>query len=254
MSFVALDAAPVQRVTGPMGAADNPASDRVVHDFFGEARTRQPGPQGFLVDFEGETTVGAHFHPVDQFQVFFGGPGSWYQRHPIDELMVHYADAYTTYGPFGTEGGLLRFFTLRPDHSTLTAYMPGSRDKLLRKGRRNVHVSLTEQAGRCPAPGDAAVHTALADGDGLSVHLVTLGPEARIALPTASTPRGEYRCVVSGAIVVDDTPYGPRSLGWYERDEAPATVESGPDGLALLVLRFPPDTTAHLAETAGSVR
>ena len=54
-----------------------------------------------------------HFHRQNQFQVFVGGSGSL-GRHALAPVVVHYAGAYTGYGPLlaGPEG--IQYFTLRP--------------------------------------------------------------------------------------------------------------------------------------------
>ena len=101
----------------------------------------------------------AHFHEVDQFQVFFGGAGATYQRHEVPWAMLHYADAYTTYGPFQAGGSTLRFFTLRARPTLGTHYMPESRDKLVRRGRRTLHLALEPEAP--PPPGEGVRGPAL---------------------------------------------------------------------------------------------
>ena len=82
-------------------------------------------PKGFVGEvYNG--TLRAHFHPVDQFQILLGEEGSFYQRQPVPKFMLHYADAFATYG---TEMflALIRrfaFFTLREIPSTGLYYMP----------------------------------------------------------------------------------------------------------------------------------
>ena len=54
-----------------------------------------------------------HFHRQNQFQVFVGGSES-IGRHALAPVVVHYAGAYTDYGPrvAGPKG--IQYFTLRP--------------------------------------------------------------------------------------------------------------------------------------------
>src|SRR5215467_525480 len=68
--------------------------------YFGEHGRVEPGPEGFMLKFRPGAGLPAHFHDVNQFQVFFGSPGATFGRHAIPELMVHYAAAGTLYGPF----------------------------------------------------------------------------------------------------------------------------------------------------------
>ena len=67
--------------------------------------------------------------------------------------MLHYADAYTTYGPFGTGEAPLQLFTLRRQASEITGFMPKDRDKLVRRGRRNLHVDLGPAMKQVAEPG-----------------------------------------------------------------------------------------------------
>src|SRR5436189_5271805 len=82
------------------------ATVREFHNVFGETRlfydvyANELGPQAFLVRMRENNIVHPHFHNVDQFQLFFESPHASYQRTAISSILVHYADAFTTYGPF----------------------------------------------------------------------------------------------------------------------------------------------------------
>lgn len=69
-------------------------------------------PTVFLVEQPANTTLKTHFHGENQFQVFVRGSGS-IGRETISPMTVHYAGAYTGYGPLlsGPEG--LFYFTIR---------------------------------------------------------------------------------------------------------------------------------------------
>ncbi|HEX9506417.1 MAG TPA: hypothetical protein VGA62_10480, partial [Acidimicrobiia bacterium] len=55
--------------------------------------------------------------PMNQFQVFFPAPGAWYKRRSLHSVLVHYVDAFVTYGPFGSADQPLEFYTLRAEAS-----------------------------------------------------------------------------------------------------------------------------------------
>src|SRR5678816_3651970 len=69
-------------------------------------------PTVFLVEQAPNVSLRTHFHRQNQFQIFVRGSGT-IGRHPLGPLMVHYAGAYSGYGPLvaGPEG--LAYFTLR---------------------------------------------------------------------------------------------------------------------------------------------
>ena len=203
--------------------------------FFGSAKSLEPGPQGFLIEnVPPGTTVPPHFHEVDQFQLFFGGDGSWYGATPIGPIFVHYVDAYSTYGPFGTGAqGRMEFYTLRATPTLETHYMPASREKLRgHVGRRNLHVNI-DPAGGLGGCGERA----LSDDDGLAVDLIRLSPDEALAVD-GSGGGSAYHCVVAGEIAIGDVVYGPRSLGYSEAGSDLRGV-AGPQGASVLTMRFP---------------
>jgi len=204
--------------------------------FFGSAKSLEPGPQGFLIEnVPPGTTVPPHFHEVDQFQLFFGGGGSWYGATPIGPLFVHYVDAYSTYGPFGTGvDAPMEFFTLRATPTLETHYMPASRDKLRgRVGRRNLHVDI-DPNDHGPDGGGARF---LEGDDGLAVELIHLatGEELKIA---GGEGGPAYHYVVAGEITVGDDVVAPKALG-YSEVGAEFRGVAGAQGATLLTMRFP---------------
>jgi hypothetical protein len=208
-----------------------------VRRFLGDPGQRAPGPQGFMVMLPPGYVGRAHFHEVDQFQVFFGGAGATYQRHEVPWAMLHFADAYTTYGPFQAGSADLHFFTLRAEATLGTHYMPESRDKLVRRGRRTMHLALEREVA--PSPGARSVSTLLAEDDGLRMERVRLG--ARTELTPEATRDGAYLCVLDGTLARGGELVGPRTLGWWPPG-ASDTLAAGDDGVDLVLLSFPTRT------------
>jgi len=213
---------------------------RHLRHFFGDPGQLQPGPQGFMVGLPPHAVGRAHFHEVDQFQVFFPARGATYQRHPVDRVMVHYADGYTTYGPFAAGEAPLEFFTLRAQPTLGTWYMPESRDRLVRRGRRTRHVDVPDAAP--VTAGTAEVTRLLADDDGMAVDRVQLGPGASCRAPGGG-PSGAYLCVLEGDLVHGAT-LGPRTLGWWSPGAPELELRAGPQGCDLVVLTFPRSSAA----------
>jgi hypothetical protein len=218
-----------------------------LREFFGRSDELLPGPQGFLVEVvPPHTSVGAHFHSTDQFQVFFPSEGAWYQRHPIDDVLVHYTDAYTTYGPFGSGAIPMCFYTLRPVASTVTGYMPGSRDRLPYRGQRNTTVDVRSHLRQPRSAGESHIETLIEPhDDGLAAYLLTAGPSA-VASPPSPPARsaGQYLALLTGRIRHNDEWLVERSLGWSWPTSQPAQLEADPDsGFELLILQLPVPTT-----------
>jgi hypothetical protein len=216
----------------------------VVRDYFGASTERLAGPQAFLIEtYPADSETAAHFHSTDQFQIFFPAEGAYYQRTEIRSPLLHYSDAYTTYGPFGTGGAPMGLYTLRRRASEITGYMPKDRDKRVRRGWRNVHVDLGPALEPKTTPGTSRVSTLIEpQDDGLAAYLITAGSDTPVAeLPTDhEQATAQYLCVLEGQLTVGDRVYGPRSLGWRTLDAPlPALASAGVGGFSLLVLQFP---------------
>jgi hypothetical protein len=213
-----------------------------------------PGPQGYLARVAPTHDVGSHFHKVDQFQVMFGAPGAFYQRSQIPRVLVHYADAYSVYGPFGAgPEEEFFFFTLRAAQSTLHGAMPEMRDQLAYRGERQFRVDI-EPLLNSPAPTSGmSVDTLFGpDSDGLAAHLVRLAPGATATPPEGELRTGRYTVGIEGEFDVDGKTYTERSLGWSQGEIDDVTVTAGPMGAAVLFLHLPYPSTpvAHEAAVA----
>jgi hypothetical protein len=223
-----------------------PPERHLVRRMYFDPRTDAPGPQGFLVEMPGPSTNMAHFHEVDQFQLFFGSDGGWYKRHPLPALTVHYTDAYSTYGPFGSNTSeTFKFFTLRPVRSAVAGYMPGAREVLMSQGKlargrkRNYSAEVTIDAA---LPAGSSEHRMLIERepDGLAAELISLGAGSIADAPTKDFQSvGRYYYLVRGSIERDGSTYGVDSLGWAGSDERFPSLVAGSAGCDVLALDFP---------------
>jgi hypothetical protein len=219
--------------------------------FFGAPYVAEPGPQIYINDLDPAVGLPAHFHKVDQFQLFFGTPGAVLGRQPLSSAMVHYTDAYSTYGPFsaGPEASL-KYATIRAIASTFGGVMPAARDELLYRGRRHFTVDLEPHLAPTT---DVVVNDLVKAEDGLAVSLVTLPPlgSTRFDVPAGVT--GRAYCVVTGELVDEHGTYGMHSLGWSEPSSS-AVLAASAAGAAVAVMDFPFPATpvARLAERPDS--
>ena len=85
------------------------------------------GPQAFLVKMhEPGSVIPPHFHVEDEFQVVVAGGGSL-GKHALEGVAVHFAEAYTPYGPIRTGPDGLVFFTQRAIRACTRRSGPPSR-------------------------------------------------------------------------------------------------------------------------------
>ncbi len=214
-------------------------SQSLTLEYFGRGAESITGAEAFVIEVK-DRVLEAHFHPVDQFQILLGRNGSRYQRQEIPPLMLHYADAYSTYGPLSGEQEPLRFFTLRAEPTTVTAFMPADRALLRHRGRRNRHLDPTEHLKEQLVAGAAAVTPLFArESDGLEALLLSGVARATMAIPSTTGVSGQYLYVADGALEIDGRHYGVESLGWIGSGEPGVTVTAGEGGARCILTRFP---------------
>jgi hypothetical protein len=245
--FVSLDEVGAYTLPYPPEGDRNWTASAVVRDCIGQSSAvkgsaSDSGPQAFLVEvFPAQATAGAHFHDSNQFQIFYPAAGAYYKRHAIERPLLHYADAYSSYGPFGAREYPLAFYTLRQSAASLTAYMPRDRDRYgtIRKRGRNITAEVLI-SGPVESPEAIEVETLIeAQDDGLAAYSVRGGPSATITLPSATRSGGQYLCVLSGLLVFQGKEYPARSLGWSPPDSCGGAVVAGESGVHALIMQFP---------------
>ena len=203
------------------------------------------GPQAHLA-IQGSATqeLGAHFHGVEQFQLFVRGTGT-VGRHAMHPGAVHYSDRFTVYGPLrpGPEG--MAYATLRARHDPGAHFMPESRHTLSRLlstsarsagDRRNVTVDLcADRHGE--ATSATGWHDLLADSDGfrVTVHRADSGQPTN---PLAVGGGGAYVAVVAGAVDDEGTARGAGAISWHEPGSSFQAV-AAQNGTRLALLQFP---------------
>src|SRR5690349_4353498 len=82
----------------------------IKENFIGGDRDAR-GPQAFRITWGSGYISKAHFHEVDQFQIFTEGT-AMLGKHPIGPVTLHYSDAYTPYGPIVVGQGPAIFYNL----------------------------------------------------------------------------------------------------------------------------------------------
>lgn len=199
------------------------------------------GPQAFLVEMDQPgAAIPPHFHRVDEFQMVVRGGGTM-GKHPIGVVCVHFAEAYTPYGPIVVGGDGLAFFTLRPAPDSGALYMPGARAQMIRKARRNIAGSAGLDTASERAARAGATTTRLLDGydDGLSAVLLRLGAGQRGTGPDPADGGGQYYLVVAGDVRVEGKALPQWSCAWVAAGERAPALEAGQEGAEVVIAQFP---------------
>jgi hypothetical protein len=210
-----------------IGSAPKPGTPAYGEDIAGEEE-----PQAYLVMQPPHSVTRPHFHQTNQFQVFVHGGGT-VGKVRVDPLTVQYAGGNTPYGPIMAENDGVHYFTLRQTWDSGAKYLPASSDLLVKgKQRQVVGVKL--------GGSDAQTETLIEPTeDGLFAQCITLPPKAKHTLPDSAEGGGQYHVVVSGSLARAGEELPPLSVEFASPDEGPVEIEAGPDGLELLIARFP---------------
>lgn len=221
-------------------------------DFFrGEYLQAPPdaelSPQSFLVEQAANSTILSHFHIQNQFQVVVGGSGSL-GRHMLKPLAVHYAGAYTGYGPVVAGPKGLHYMTLRPMSDPGANFLPEARGALVRGPKRHY---TSEALPRLKADELRALRAPRVtdieplQDDGLAVVQYALPPHASCAALAPATGGGQFMLVVGGSLRHGDATLAFCENLFISADEPAYELHAGEQGAEVLLLQCPPRDPAY---------
>jgi rubredoxin len=235
---VAFDEIGPDRIRKNPGGPDRPASTNF--GFFRATPETPDAPTAFLAQYDPGDRSCAHFHAVDQFQILVKGRGQ-FGRHEVEPYYVHFARAYTPYGPLhaDTEKGWT-FMTLRTRYDPGAQRLPGALPKLQAVKERKPW-QITTRAHFPAAGAGASVRDipGLSDDQGLFVKTLAMAPGARAEAPGPGAGDGQYIVVVKGSLLHDGRERSALTVVHIEPDEPAFGIEAGAQGLEALILNFP---------------
>lgn len=220
-------------------------------DYFIPSSEKDPGPHAYLVEQPAGAVIRPHFHAIDQFQVVVHGSGLL-GRKPVGPVTVHYADAYTGYGPIEAHDEGIFYFSLRPGFDRGARYLPETRDEQLpvRGGRRHrlapsVRPTSAGELGYVTGTASRVLIEREDDGLGASEVMVAAGSGWELS-PSA---HGQFILVLSGQLVVDEASFDRWSCLYAPPGERWTGVRAGNLGCQALLLEYPAPRT----HTTGAV-
>lgn len=243
-------------VTGSAAAASGRRVDVPIQDGRIAGKTdwleagRDPtlSPTAFLVELPPDSVLDTHFHRENQFQLFVRGEGS-IGRHPIRPLTVHYAGAYTGYGPLvaGPEG--VTYFTIRPVFDTGALYLSQARDQMVRGPKRQLQsepvIPMSPDALRGLQARNVVDLIAL-QPDRIAARLVRLPPHAAHVDLDPAASGGQFLVVIGGSIARADGGLHRLDMVFLSADEPPFRLQAGADGAEVVLLQLPVKAHAYV--------
>lgn len=198
-------------------------------------------PTAFLIEQPAGTVLAPHFHRQNQFQVMVAGGGT-IGRHAIGPVTVHYAGAYTGYGPLvaGPEG--LSYFTIRSVHDAGAMMVATDRARMIRGPKRHettaAHVPLADTALAALRAAERIDLVAPA-GDALAVFVTRIPPGARVELPDPANSLGQFHMVLAGRVVHGATALGAWEMVYVSADEGALALRADASGAEVLTMQMP---------------
>jgi hypothetical protein len=198
-------------------------------------------PTMFLIEQPAGTVLPTHFHRQNQFQVMVGGSGTL-GRHEIGPIMVHYAGAYSGYGPLiaGPQG--VAYFTIRAVFESGAMMVATDRHRMVRGPKRQEHSERYDPIG---ADGRAALTQpecvdliALAP-DRLAAQVWRLPAQSGVTLPAPSGSSGQFLMVLDGDLQRDEQSLARWETIFVSPDEPGQRIAAGGQGLEVLLLQVP---------------
>lgn len=198
-------------------------------------------PTMFLIEQPGGTVLPTHFHRQNQFQVMVAGSGTL-GRHEIGPVMVHYAGAYSGYGPLiaGPQG--VQYFTIRAVYESGAMMAATELHRMVRGPKRHAHSKPYEPIGpggrQMLARPDCVDLIPLAS-DRLAAQVWRLPGQSRITLPGPAGSSGQFLMVLDGELRRDENSLGCWETLFVSADEPGQTLEAGELGVEVLLLQMP---------------
>lgn len=198
-------------------------------------------PMASLVEQPAHTTIPSHFHTVNQFQVVLEGQGSLGKR-AVQPWVVHYTNGYTGYGPLCAGAQGMAFVTLRNRFDAGARYFPAGQSFMKPAPKRH-HLAgplaLRSAADLHALPQPTCEPVLEPEDDGLAAWCLRLGPHMRLESPDPAQGAGQYLLIAGGTLVHDGAALPPLTCLYVSADTAPLTLQSGAEGLEILLLQFP---------------
>ena len=197
-------------------------------------------PMAFLAEGSAHRVLRTHFHVVDQFQVMYNGSGSL-GKHLVGPGAVHFARAYTPYGPITYSDKGLGFITLRAHRDPGAQFLPERREELQKVAKRTPwQITVTPDFDFVPGERGITMNALEGlTGDGLAGWSVKMKAGAKAYAPDPSRGDGQYILVMKGSVLHEGKLKKDLAVVWVPKDSGPFELVAGPGGMEGLILNFP---------------
>lgn len=207
----------------------------------------QLSPTISLIEQAPGSTLVPHFHRQNQFQVFVGGHGKL-GAAALDHVTIHYAGAYTGYGPLVAGEDGIQYFTIRPVCESGMIPVDGGREQMVRGPKRHATSEpLTPSTPQALAqlPAEVKEWAIPMAPDGLGAARLLVPPGASVSDIAQAAADGTFVMVLAGSLC-----HGTQELDrweslFYTPDDYPEQLAAGKAGADIVVLYTPAKAPAY---------
>ncbi len=200
-------------------------------------------PAAYIIEYGPNGFSQAHYHAVDQFQILLDGKGR-FGRHEVAPISVHFARAYTPYGPLETPEGW-QFMTLRAGYDPGAQRLPDASAKLKQiPGRRPWQITckaeFDSKKTRTASPSiKLQAIPGLEDECGMYGNTLSMPPDGRITAPDHTQGGGQFVIALKGSLWHEQRKRQAETVVYIGPDDPPFEIHAGSLGLEALILNFP---------------
>jgi hypothetical protein len=198
-------------------------------------------PTVALIEQPPNSVLVPHFHRQNQFQLFVDGSGT-IGAAELSPLTIHYAGAYTGYGPLVAGPDGIKYFTMRSVCETGLVPIAEAREKMVRGPKRHAQSGPLRPASAAELGALTAVQTEavipLAE-DGLGAEVICLPAGAMLLPQRHPASAGFFLVVLSGTLNHADTQLKPWESLFVSADDTSPALAVGTGGAQVLVLHLP---------------
>jgi hypothetical protein len=167
---------------------------------------------------------------------------------------VHYAGAFTGYGPLVAGPNGIKYLTLRAGWDS--GFIPISeRERMLRGPKRHAESEIFTSSKQQAADGAGnppTVRPLITFGsDGLGATFASLGADAPFHVAGVSGSLGQFVVVVEGSMHYGDIELGVWESLFVSGDEPPLSLRAGADGTGVVAMHMPRVEAAYRQSPVG---
>ncbi|MGE4243114.1 hypothetical protein [Ramlibacter sp.] len=208
-------------------------------------------PTVFMVEQPPDSLLVPHFHRENQYQLFVEGGGT-IGRSPLSPVTVHYAGAYTGYGPLLSGPDGVKYFTIRAAFDTGALTLDESRAEMARGPKRHATSNAIDlsSADDLRSRKQLAREAVIAPQDGMGAILFRLPPNARLPVESLGPSVGQFVFVLNGAV---KAPHATLHAwdNFFVPDGEPCELAATAAGAEVVALHVPPRDAAYAEALTG---